>query len=485
MAIENYAKSLISDARSRNKQQGKDELKGALGLAFGKLLGKGIKSGIETNLESKKNKFLQNEELLTSKIKYKTAVNNGASFIEDQSKINDSGKSAAEWFYEQMEPTFKQRALQELPIEISGEERLFDQTIHSSLMPEAQKRANQHEQGLLLAQQLDTFENFNTSVDAKIKKIMPESLMDAAVGSATRLFSGKTKAEQEMEVLKAIQTGKMSKSAEAMIAFNERYKETKNVLASYTYATVVAAEDIQKIADEELDIVTETKEERKVVGDRLMKIVTTTVTNKLQNTANSTQTAELDTSFDDPEDKVAMAKAMMSTVNLATDPRAALTPDAYSNYVKEVTGAKLNPMDIRSPKQFAKVATIYAKYTAHKPNLKDDFKDDIFVAVISKLSTDSLGLNELFASLETHEPNSPEHARIMDLIESEKKTWWKTAGAIADYGNAKARAGTTAPPLVITNVHNIPTATWSTLTSKRQQQLNSLTLTQLKAAGII
>ena len=99
MAIENYAKSLISDARSRNKQQGKDELKGALGLAFGKLLGKGIKSGIETNLESKKNKFLQNEELLTSKIKYKTAVNNGASFIEDQSKINDSGKSAAEWFY--------------------------------------------------------------------------------------------------------------------------------------------------------------------------------------------------------------------------------------------------------------------------------------------------------------------------------------------------------------------------------------------------
>ena len=149
MAIENYAKSLISDARSRNKQQGKDELKGALGLAFGKLLGKGIKSGIETNLESKKNKFLQNEELLTSKIKYKTAVNNGASFIEDQSKINDSGKSAAEWFYEQMEPTFKQRALQELPIEISGEERLFDQTIHSSLMPEAQKRADQHEQGTI------------------------------------------------------------------------------------------------------------------------------------------------------------------------------------------------------------------------------------------------------------------------------------------------------------------------------------------------
>ena len=230
MAIENYAKSLISDARSRNKQQGKDELKGALGLAFGTLLGKGIQRGIETNLESKKNKFLQNEELLTSKIKYKTAVNNGASFIEDQSKINDSGKSATEWFYEQMEPTFKQRALQELPPEISGEERLFEQTIHSSLMPEAQKRAGQHEQGLLLAQQLDTFENFNTSVDAKIKKLMPESLMDAAVGSATRLFSGKTKAEQEMEVLKAIQTGQMSKSADAMIAFNEHYKETKNVL---------------------------------------------------------------------------------------------------------------------------------------------------------------------------------------------------------------------------------------------------------------
>ena len=57
MAIDTYAKSLISDVRKQNKQRERDALKSSFGLLAGKLIGKGVKSFVETNLEKKKNAY--------------------------------------------------------------------------------------------------------------------------------------------------------------------------------------------------------------------------------------------------------------------------------------------------------------------------------------------------------------------------------------------------------------------------------------------
>ena len=84
MGIEKYATSLISSAKKRKKDDSKNELKNTLGLAFGTLIGRGVKSGIESNLEIGKEKFLKNEELMATKLKYKSAVDNSSGFLTDQ-----------------------------------------------------------------------------------------------------------------------------------------------------------------------------------------------------------------------------------------------------------------------------------------------------------------------------------------------------------------------------------------------------------------
>ena len=80
MAIDSFAKSLIADAKKKNKERERDELKNAFGSMFGTLIGSGIKSVVESKLEQKKNAFLQNEQVLATKLKYKSAVNDASTF---------------------------------------------------------------------------------------------------------------------------------------------------------------------------------------------------------------------------------------------------------------------------------------------------------------------------------------------------------------------------------------------------------------------
>ena len=54
---------------------------------FGTLIGSGIKSVVESKLEQKKNAFLQNEQVLATKLKYKSAVNDASTFLDTQKKI--------------------------------------------------------------------------------------------------------------------------------------------------------------------------------------------------------------------------------------------------------------------------------------------------------------------------------------------------------------------------------------------------------------
>jgi len=447
MGIEQYATSLISDARKRKKDDSKNELKSTLGLAFGTLIGKSVKSGIESNLEIGKEKFLKNEELMATKLKYKSAVDNSASFLTDQTAINESGETASEYFYGQMEPAFKERTLQEMPTTISGEERLFSTAIRSSLMPLAEKRAAEHEKGLLLAQNLDTYENFKSSYAEQIKNLKPTNIIDAAVSSASRLFSGKTKAEQEQEVVKAIQTSEMNKSAIAMAAFNERYKETKNVITSFEYATAIAAEDIQKIADEDKDIVTSTTSVIKALGDNIGKVTTVSTTDNITGEKTSKESVVLDDSFDDPAgDSLKAAQGMSQVTNLESVPRSVLTPVAYAAYTKEVQNMKLSTANITSAEEYSQVASIFVNYGSDLNNLKDKFKEDTYIASLGTFRDNNIVVERMERKLKRMtDRTSPEFKTLKEELSGIYKSWAVAATEFTEQSLAVLRKNTSIP----------------------------------------
>lgn len=480
MGIDTVGTSLLAKAKKATKKREKNQLIGS----FAELGGKLLKRGVESIFETKRKEFEKTEGIMAEKIKYKSAVANGTQIINEQTLISESGKSGQQYFYDQMEDTHRANMLAVTDPKISGNEKLFDQFIKSTLTPLATKRALKHDEGYTLAGTLGTFEEFNAETDARIKKVRPETIADSLIGGAVRLFSGKSKAEQEEEVLDSIRKGVMSKSAEAMNAFNERYKETKNVLMSFDYANAIAAEDLEKIANEELDTVVSTKDTIIPLGDKLFSTTeTSTVTRRgrVDAKTNVTVSAPVEiTSWTDPDDELGRAKSMTSSFNLAKDARAMMTPDAFTAYMKEVSGAGYNAINIQTVVNYGEVANIFNEYTQNKANLKDKFKDDIITTTMSTFNQNSLNLGILEASLKLLEKDSPAHKEKMDEIRAEKESWFTYSVAISDYSIEQTRKNTTIP-----NSEGVDAAIWNDASDIDKQKMNQMSQQELIDNGFI
>ena len=480
MGIDTVGTSLLASAKKANKKKEKNVIVGALGDITGQFIKRGVESAFETN----KKVFEQNEGILAKKLKYKATVARGADIINTQTKIAESGKDATQYFYDQYEKTFSDNLKNELGPEISGDERLFIMHTKHLLMPHAEEYATRHKEGLALAESLGTYEQYSTDLDAKIKKAHPDNLVDGIIGGAVRMLSGKSKAEQHAEVVASIQQGPMSKSAEAMVAFNERYKETKDALMSFNYATALAAEDIKRIAEEELDtVVSKTDTITPSDGRLFLTTKTTTVTKRglPDEQTNITVSTPVEiTSWSDDEDEIGKVKSMTASYNLATDAKAMMTPDAYSAYIKETNGAKLNVYNIRTVDDYGKMADILNKYTQNKDNLNDKFRDDVIVASMSTLNQGSIKLKELMVSLENVEENSDEYARLMAELTAEKEMWFAHATAIADYSTEITRAKTTIP-----NSKGVDKKIWDSASPIDKQKMNQLSIQDLINSGFI
>ena len=480
MGIDTVGTSLLASAKKANKKKEKNVIVGALGDIAGQFIKRGVESAFETN----KKVFEQNEGVLAKKLKYKATVARGADIINTQTKIAESGKDATQYFYDQYEKTFSDNLKNKLGPEISGDERLFKMHTKQLLMPHAKEYATRHKEGLELAESLGTYNQYSTDLDAKIKKAHPDNLVDGIIGGAVRMLSGKSKAEQHAEVVQSIQQGPMSKSVEAMMAFNERYKETKDALMAFDFATAIAADDIKKIEEEELDTVVSTTDTITPSDGRLFSSTETkTVLRRGRPDEKTTITVSSPveiTSWSDDKDEIGKVKSMTSSYNLATDAKAMMTPDAYSAYIKETNGAKLNVYNIRTVDDYGKMADILNKYTQNKDNLNDKFRDDVIVASMSTLNQGSIKLKELMVSLKNVEENSAEYVRLMAELTAEKEMWFAHSTAIADYSTEITRARTTIP-----NSKGVNKKIWDSASVIQKQKMNQLSTQDLIKSGFI
>jgi len=480
MGIDTVGTSLLASAKKANKKKEKNVIVGALGDIAGQFIKRGVESAFETN----KKVFEQNEGVLAKKLKYKATVARGADIINTQTKIAESGKDATQYFYDQYEKTFSDNLKNKLDPKISGDERLFKMHTKQLLMPHAKEYATRHKEGLALAESLGTYDQYSTNLDAKIKKAHPDNLVDGIIGGAVRMLSGKSKAEQHAEVVESIQQGPMSESVEAMMAFNERYKETKDALMSFNYATALAADDIKRIEEEELDTVSNKEITDTAVEGVFFRTVKTTTTynNGTPNeyTEESVSAPKKITSWTNPADEAGRVDSLTSRYNLAKDAKNMMTPAAYSAYLKETNGQELNAYNIKSVEDYGKVASILNTFTQDQNNLKNKFRDDVIVSSMAYLSKNSLNLAVLEASLASTEEGSTERDALMQEIQEEGEGWLAHAIEQADYAETLRTEKTTIP-----NSKGVNNNIWDNASNIQKQKMNQLSTQDLIKSGFI
>ena len=487
MAIDDFAPSLLANARKQNKASKKNDLT----YSLAKLAGKGLKSAFTSALTASSDAFQQNEKLMAEKIKYKEAVTSSSGFIETQKRIDESGKTDEEYFYEDSYESVKAKLKTDLPLEISGNERLFDSFIRKRLDPMTKYLAEEHAKGLKLSGTIDTFENYTTDFNTKLKKARPDNVGDALFGSIGRLFSGKTKAEQEAEVLAAIRTGPMSTSATAMTAFEEQYAKTKNAVRSFNFADFLSGAERQKIADEEKDIVVNIVESHTVTSDGDILLTTITKTNdKVNEEINTTSKIEKVDSFTDPkEDKLKQAKSMTSALNLGIVPQQVLKPQAFANFAKSVSNMDLNPYNISTPEQHIAISKVFATFVSDYANLKDSFSEGVFTASVSSFASGASSLPALMLSLKNSVPGSPENIKYKKQLENARISFFEAAGEVQNVLNKNQAESVTQvmprsvmPPAANKHSAFFNKAQWSTFTPEQKAVYNAMTAAQIKDA---
>ena len=482
MAIEQFGESLLSSQRARQEklasQQRKQERKEVLiGLGV-----KGAMSLANTALKDKAESFLQNEKVLAARSQYKAGINTASTILDEQKKIAESGQSAYQYFEEQIRPLYKEKAMEYAPPEVSGDERLFEQFLSTNLKPLVEQRVEQHNAGVQLAGRMEDISTFDADLLKQVKSARPVNIVDYASRAALNFFKGKSSVETEADVLSAIENSKFGKNAEAMLAFNERYAETKNAVSAFNYASLVLPEAIGEETPDEQVTTEKTIAEINGVSHEITKRTTTNSITGEVTTAplDIKPIGDLRTMTADKEREI--VKGLNSVFNVIKDANAQFTPQAYSLYLKAADdalgtgkslGSDLNLTDHK------KVIDVYTKFATDENNLNDPFKTAAFTALISSMG--DINMPAITASLAIQEdPNSPEAQEAEQQLLATQQAYYSLASMLSNMATESRSSPQIKVPEPRRNIHGV--SNYNQLTPAAQLRLDSMTADEFNKA---
>jgi len=492
MAIEQFAESLLSSQRVRQdklaSQQRKQERKEALiGLGV-----KGVMSLANTALKDKAESFLQNEKVLAARSQYKAGVNTASVILDEQKKIAESGQGAYEYFENQMRPLYKEKAMEYAPPEVAGDERLFDQFITTNLKSIVEQRVEQHNAGLKIAGTMGDMTTFDADLLKKVKSARPVNVIDYASRAALNFFKGKSSVETEADVLSAIENSSFGKNSQAMLAFKERYDETKNAASAFNYASLIFPEAIgEEKSDEQVTIDREIQEingvSQEVTKTKRKNLITGKVTT---DPLSIKQLDDMSTMTPDKERKI--VQDLNSSFNIIKDANTQFTPQAYALYLKAADDALGSDKSLGSDlnlEDHKKVMDVYTKFATDSNNLKDKFKNDAFVATVANM--DEINIAAVAASIEIQkDPNSPEAKEAVKQLTASMGAYYDVARLISEMAVDSQDSNKikvpmdqdNVPPLLRrrTNVHGV--SNYDQLTPAAQLRLDSMTADEFNKA---
>lgn len=476
MAIEQFGESLLSSQQARQEklasQQRKQERKEVLiGLGV-----KGAMSLANTALKDKAESFLQNEKVLAARSQYKAGINTASTLLDEQKKIAESGQSAYQYFEEQLRPWYKEKALEYAPPEISGDERLFEQFLSTNLKSIVEQRVEQHNAGLKIAGTMGDMATFDADLLKKVKSARPVNIVDYASRAALNFFKGKSSVETEADVLSAIENSSFGKNAEAMLAFNERYAETKNAASAFNYASLIFKETIGK---ENPDETTATKVSLQELNGVVYQVTQKTTTNKLTGESTQSLSTEKVEGMDTmtPAKEREIVKGLNTAFNIIKDPYTQFTPRAYALYLKAADDALGKDKTLGSPlnlKEHNTVMGVYTKFAEDKNNLKDKFKSDVFLASVAALGETNMGAFVASSAIQEN-PDSPEAKEAVKQLTASMAAYYEVASTISELAVNSQDSNQIKVPEPRRNIHGIDAEQYDQLTPAAQLRLDSMT----------
>ena len=415
MAIEQLGESLLSDVRKRNEQAAKkarkqEEKNALLGLGVN-LLGK-IGNQV---LSDKMTTFLNNESILTENAQFKAATNVANFWSPRIEAVNKSGKNAVDYYYETMRPVFEEQAKAEIDFGSVGDAGQYNALINSKVRDLAEQEAERHDKATKLIGKLGTEEEFDARVALVAKSARPTNLFDMGYKTIKRTLSGKSQDQLDAEAIDALQNSKAALAAEELLAFQERYKETGSLVQSYDYAKLAA--ELESKQDKDSLVSTSTRDKVEVRENKVFSYTVETKTNrntgevisekimdKKDDKGNVTPAITITDQIDPKELEQIDLKSRITQFNFATDAKAALKPEAYTRFVKEVqdsTGVLIS--NIQTLDEYNKVSKLYTKYI-NADNLVDPINAAFQQKVFSEWTQNGLGLS-MFLQAMSKDPN--------------------------------------------------------------------------------
>jgi hypothetical protein len=474
MAIEQFGESLLSSQQARQEklasQQRKQERKEVLiGLGV-----KGAMSLANTALKDKAESFLQNEKVLAARSQYKAGINTASTLLDEQKKIAESGQSAYQYFEEQIRPLYREKALEHAPPEIAGDERLFEQFLSTNLKSIVEQRVEQHNAGLKIAGTMGDMATFDADLLKKVKSARPVNIVDYASRAALNFFKGKSSVETEADVLSAIENSSFGKNAEAMLAFNERYAETKNAASAFNYASLIFDERIGK---ENPDETTATEVSLQELNGVVYQVTQKTITNKLTGESTQSLSTEKVEGMDTmtPAKEREIVKGLNASFNLLTDTRLQFTPRAYAAYIKAADDALGNDKSLGSDLNLTdhkKVIDVYTKFAIDENNLKDKFKSDVFLASVAALGGTDMAAAAASIAIQEN-PDSPEAKEAVNQFIASMAAYYEAASLISEIAVDSQDSNKSKVPEPQKNVHGF--SNYDQLTPAAQSLVDSMT----------
>lgn len=426
MSIESVFTKLQTQRRKQYediaRRRSREAMVGTLANVSGTLIG----TVINDNLKQSALNFINSAPVMDERIKFKVANANRDRIYKDQERIDASGGSGVDYYFNTYRDVFEDQAKDALA-EREGEEGwrqiaanpdIYDSMINREMLSLARAMNEHHEEAYALAQKVGTAEEFDAVVELASKNAKPTSPMGWLSQTARGMISGRSREDFEAEAYESIVNGPLSQNAKALNDFMEQYNKNRNVIAAYNYTDFVnnlsAPEDRVK-EDSETKIFTVGS------GKYVSMFEQTTRTRTDRFTGETTTESDRPTQIwnsatDDPEiANQLIREAMVDNFNYADKAKTFFSGDGLTEYGTRVLAEFERVGDYTNPGQWEREGEIFTELLTNPQYVPNERIRTQMAAATEVVLTEALGLQALTTQLQKNEISEEEYKRRMKM----------------------------------------------------------------------
>lgn len=395
--IKELGESLLTRQQTRNDRQYKESKREAykIGLATA---GVGM---INEHLKNKAVQFLTSEPVLAQKAKYRAAVAQADRIGAMHATIQESGKTAEEWFLEnRYMPAMEEQYKAKFGTEFVPQSYL--PSLRAKAYELSQQEASNFSEALAAAQTVPDLETAMQQADSVL--VPPTNAGASLFGKIKGLLSGKTEDDYRRESLERVEAMQPMANESVRTAF-DKVSRLQGYEAAVEFVQRLDTSGFEK--NQKVEVKTDLIADPNKNG--ILAVSIETITDDLGNNISQKVTHELIETLANPEEKDRLFRQVVDKADFPNLAEKTLTPAANSMFARRLNERGLNMLDIADATQFREISRVYQDVASNKQNLRDDVRAEGFTEMMSAgLAASERFLSDITATEIQREGSTPE-----------------------------------------------------------------------------